>query len=78
MSSRSPASTYRPTVHTATVETPTGWLPIRAEPRSTACVIGQLTDGEVLSLCSRCGSWFATYYDGRKGYLPADCLVLHY
>ncbi len=67
-----------PPAQTATVEAAEGILPVRAAPMPTAAVIGSVQDGAVLSLCGRCGGWAAVRWQGQRGFLPSDALVLHF
>lgn len=53
------------------VDTPDSKLNVRAEPNTTARIIGQLADRTVVNVYGQAGEWYEIRYEGMVGYIYA-------
>ena len=67
-----------PCVRTAVVETDADRLAVRTAPAPDAPCTGYVPDGALLTVCGRCGGWYAVRFDETHGFVSGDNIVLNY
>lgn len=66
--------TTTPTQRTGTVVTQGGRLNIRSAPSMSANIIGQIPNGQTVTILSQSGDWYRINYNGTEGYVSGQFL----
>ena len=64
-------------LRTGTVTTAGGRLNIRDRPSLDATVIGQIPNGEVVTITGQSGDWYTAQYNGMTGYVYSQYITLN-